>query len=360
MGKCISYYLGANTGKGFVSAFEGFIRRPEVKFVYVLKGGPGCGKSSFIRNIALALQDIGCYAEYILCSADPDSLDGVFFPYLGVAYLDGTAPHVLEPSLAEAKGNYVNLGTFCDTERMAKISEEAARLIGEYKNSYANAYERLGAACAIKASVRNESLNADISKRLEERASSAARREIKRLSGPGGQKDVFLDSFGSQGFVSEWQTAAASASRILLADNELGYADHYLSFILAEALSRGASVTVCRDALFPSRIAHLLIPEHSLAVLSETKDSPCPLEGVRRVRLDCLISGSAVNRSESRSDAKLVRSLLTSAQKYFRRAKEYHDELEYIINPYVDFGGVYTLSDAHAALLKEKFKEKVR
>ena len=35
--------------------------------------------------------------EYILCSADPDSLDGVVLPRLGAALVDGTAPHGTAP-----------------------------------------------------------------------------------------------------------------------------------------------------------------------------------------------------------------------------------------------------------------------
>ena len=44
------YFASANTEKGFVSYFDeiyGVLDR-----VYIIKGGPGTGKSHFIRNIA--------------------------------------------------------------------------------------------------------------------------------------------------------------------------------------------------------------------------------------------------------------------------------------------------------------------
>ena len=35
------YFLGANTGKGFVSLYEEFCKPESGNFLYVIKGGPG-------------------------------------------------------------------------------------------------------------------------------------------------------------------------------------------------------------------------------------------------------------------------------------------------------------------------------
>ena len=51
--------------------------------------------------------------EYILCSGDPDSLDGVYIPALGVGYADGTAPHILDPALFGVTGSYLDVGECC-------------------------------------------------------------------------------------------------------------------------------------------------------------------------------------------------------------------------------------------------------
>ena len=44
------YFLGGNTASGFVSFYGQFCRGPE-DFLWVIKGGPGCGKSSFTRAV---------------------------------------------------------------------------------------------------------------------------------------------------------------------------------------------------------------------------------------------------------------------------------------------------------------------
>jgi hypothetical protein len=59
----------------------------------VLKGGPGVGKNTFMREIGQTMEQAGTTVEYLWCSGDPDSLDGVVLPELKCAVVDGTSPH---------------------------------------------------------------------------------------------------------------------------------------------------------------------------------------------------------------------------------------------------------------------------
>ena len=87
------YFLGSNSARGFYSLYDGFANPGSGDFLWIIKGGPGCGKSSFMKKIAAAVSDAGLSVEYIHCSGDPDSLDAIHIPELKVAYVDGTAPH---------------------------------------------------------------------------------------------------------------------------------------------------------------------------------------------------------------------------------------------------------------------------
>ena len=62
----------------------------------VLTGESGCGKSTFMRRTTAAMEERGLESVYIHCSGDPDSLDGVIFPAIGTAIVDGTAPHGMD------------------------------------------------------------------------------------------------------------------------------------------------------------------------------------------------------------------------------------------------------------------------
>ena len=142
-----SYFLGANTGRGFYSLYDGFVRPGD--FLWILKGGPGCGKSSFMRRIGAAAEAAGHDVEYVLCSGDPDSLDGVYITDLGIAYADGTAPHVLEPQHPGADSNYVNLGAHLDQAALKGLLPELANLQSAYRAKYAEAYAALAEAKAL-------------------------------------------------------------------------------------------------------------------------------------------------------------------------------------------------------------------
>ena len=90
----VRYFLGANTPQGFYSLYDELLDPAGANDIFILKGGPGCGKSTLMRRVSAALEHEGQSAEYIICSGDPDSLDAVIFPKLKAAIVDGTAPHV--------------------------------------------------------------------------------------------------------------------------------------------------------------------------------------------------------------------------------------------------------------------------
>lgn len=88
-----SFFLGANSKNGFYSLYDELIDAKHAETVYIIKAGPGCGKSSFMRRITDNLSKHGIDSESILCASDPDSLDGAVFSELKTAVVDGTAPH---------------------------------------------------------------------------------------------------------------------------------------------------------------------------------------------------------------------------------------------------------------------------
>ena len=49
MGK--KYFPGANSGEGFYSRFDGIVPQGAAHYTYVLKGGPGVGKNTLMKNI---------------------------------------------------------------------------------------------------------------------------------------------------------------------------------------------------------------------------------------------------------------------------------------------------------------------
>ena len=139
-----SYFLGANTAAGFVSLYGGFCRG-EGDYLRVVKGGPGTGKSGFMRALAREAARRGYDTELVRCSGDPASLDGLYIPALGLGWVDGTAPHAAEPGVFGVDSDYVNLGCFCRTPFSASDAARARALSAAYRERYGRAYALLAA-----------------------------------------------------------------------------------------------------------------------------------------------------------------------------------------------------------------------
>ncbi len=92
-----NFFLGANSGEGFQNLFSQITDLEDTYDLMVLKGGPGVGKNTFMREIGRAMEAAGTPVEYLWCSGDPDSLDGVVLPDLRCAVVDGTSPHGTAP-----------------------------------------------------------------------------------------------------------------------------------------------------------------------------------------------------------------------------------------------------------------------
>ena len=85
----LKYFLGANTPDGFVSFYENLIDLKGCKHLYIIKGGPGTGKSSMMKQLAAFFAEKGEKIELCPCSSDPDSLDAVIFHGKKTVILDG-------------------------------------------------------------------------------------------------------------------------------------------------------------------------------------------------------------------------------------------------------------------------------
>ena len=97
MAQVTNFFVGANSGAGFQNLFSQVTDETAAYDVMVLKGGPGVGKNTFMREIGKTMERAGTPVEYLWCSGDPDSLDGVVLPALRCAVVDGTSPHDTAP-----------------------------------------------------------------------------------------------------------------------------------------------------------------------------------------------------------------------------------------------------------------------
>ena len=104
----VDFFLGTTTPAGFKGYFEPLRQEPEMQ-MYLIKSGPGCGKSTLMKRLAVKAEQKGEPIQRIHCASDPDSLDGVIFLDKRAAIVDATAPHVMEPDAPGAEEQVVSL-----------------------------------------------------------------------------------------------------------------------------------------------------------------------------------------------------------------------------------------------------------
>lgn len=85
-------YPGGNTCHGFYSFYD-YMVSPQVERKIVLKGGPGVGKSTFMKKLGEDFANAEIDVEFHWCSSDNESLDGVVIGRQQFCVVDGTAPH---------------------------------------------------------------------------------------------------------------------------------------------------------------------------------------------------------------------------------------------------------------------------
>ena len=348
MAQVTHFFTGANSGGGFQNLFSELIDLNEALDFMILKGGPGVGKNTFMRHIGQAMEQAGARVEYLHCSGDPDSLDGVVLPDLKCAVADGTSPHVLEPKFPAAVDRYVDLGRFYDLTAAKADAADIRRHTAAYQAAYRQAYSALRAARQVELDAM-EGVTFQQA-RAEKRMHGIALRELRRRGTEAG-KTVrrFLGSLTHKGYIWRFDSVEALCSRVYVLEDRFGFAGPLLETLRAAASERGWDSIACMAPEEPKRMEHLLIPGLGLAFVTSRPGMEYPGAPLRRVRLDALaeIPQKARFRFETRMAALLREDGVTA----LREAKASHDALEAVYNPHVDFDGVRALASVEAGRL---------
>ncbi|MEA4925590.1 MAG: hypothetical protein VB084_09790 [Syntrophomonadaceae bacterium] len=142
MAKIRNMYPGGNTCYGFYSFYDHIVPHASHKKL-VLKGGPGVGKSNFMKEIGQELSQSGIDIEYHWCSSDNNSLDGMVAGDGFICLVDGTAPHIVDPRYPAAVDWIINMGDFWDQDKIRANKNDIVYLTGQISLNFSRAYNRL-------------------------------------------------------------------------------------------------------------------------------------------------------------------------------------------------------------------------
>lgn len=353
-GQIKKLFPGGNTSQGFYSYYHYIIGQDATKIIS-LKGGPGVGKSSFMRWIGEQMLALGYNVEYHFCSSDSDSLDSVVIPALGVAMLDGTAPHVVDPQLPGAVGEIINLGQYWN-EDVLRVQKNAIASSGTKISRYFKmAYCQLEEAKTIKEELDHYyhwAINlAPVNGVIHQIAHSLMSTATMQFGRSPKERHLFVSAFTPQGHVHHLPSLLQNVEKLHLITGEASNISGYVVETIAKAIYlHGLDSEVYHCPLNPEAVDLVVIPALRVAVLKEIPGLnfiPQDVASINEVKMynlnQYLSTGTleqyrdSINNAQKRFWAAIERAL-----KHIAAAKEEHDVLENYYVPAMDFAAINT------------------
>lgn len=338
-------FPGGNTYLGFYSYYTNIILQENAARLIIIKGGPGVGKSTFMKRLGEQMLKFGYDTEFLHCSADCQSLDGVVIPALKTAVIDGTAPHVVDPQNPAAVDEILNFGEFWEEKGIRQHKKEIINLTREISAQFQRAYRYLYAAYMISAD--NEAIYQAY---MDQGALNIFSYEVSHMffcdegiaRKEGNVRKLFLSAITPGGLVHYIDDSMVGLT-VYGIQCSLGLNPHnILQKLKREASIRGYDTECFYCALNPEKLEHLIIPEKKCAFITVNGYHTPHTE--YKPWLDMSVFLNKVKFSEKEEDihlnCALFDQLIENAVKMLNRAKMMHDKLETFYVPYINFEGV--------------------
>jgi len=321
--------------------------------IFILKGGPGVGKSTLMRKIGEAMLEKGYDVEYFHCSSDPDSLDGIAVPKAGIAMMDGTAPHMMDPKTPGAVDEIVNIGEYWKEDivvaNKANIQEVSQRISKTFRITYSLLKEGRVAydewSSYIAESMDRGKVN-EVIQELRERIFTQATPNFRR---PAQARHLFASGITPKGLVNYVHTLLENDMDIYCIHGAPGTGvQDVIGKIANTADDLGIDTEQFHCPFIPEKLDLLLIPSLRVAVVNTTQPAHRDVGKIEGLQVKGEYDLSGFIRQdylvrympEIKDASERYANLLDKAIAHLKRAKALHDELENYYIPAMDFEGI--------------------
>lgn len=344
-----AYFLASNSGKGFFSLFDELHFPHQGWILYIIKGGPGTGKSSIMKKIANVADNKGYYCEKIYCSSDPDSLDGIIIPELKVSVADGTSPHIIEPKYPGVSEKIINLGECWDESILKKNGEHIITLTDCNKALHKRSSRYMSASYASL----YENTKILSSAFIEDKADNFVTRYISRYAycnnSYGKETKRFIDAITPKGKITLVDTALNLCDIVIsITDEYTAVSGFIMNRIHNYALSNGIDIITFLNPVNPAGAPrHIILKKERVGFF--TSDSfynfkPFANRNINAKRFidDTIFKAHKTKISFNR---KITEHLTLEAVSISAKAKSVHDELEKYYISAIDFNKVDKIAE---------------
>lgn len=329
----LKYFLAANSCQGFVSFFDSCYDALLGWRAYIIKGGPGTGKSSFMKYVVSKANEKGIRVEIMPCSSDPDSIDAVILPDKKTVIMDGTAPHTVDPKYPGVCEQILNFGEFWEKDKFIGKEESVITFTNKNKEMHRRGARYLQAAGQFLLDSFKIADACTDKERVNIYAKKLCKKYIPTKKGAEQCKEWvrFLSGITPVGVVTYPETVLKACNkRVIIADEYGSVADKIMKILREYALDLGYEVITVKNALMPNLLADgIIIPELDLCFIRES-ESFILKTAERRIHSRRFVHAEQISKSRKRLkfNKKTVDRLLLAAAEVLSEAKKIHDELE--------------------------------
>lgn len=342
MAKVRDMFPGGNTCEGFFSYYDYLIEK-DANRIFVIKGGPGVGKSSLMKKIGTKMLELGFDIEKHHCSSDNNSLDGLVIPKLKVAFLDGTSPHLIDPVNPGAVDEIVHLGDYWDVDDMEKNKYEIIKCNKEVGRFFTRAYKYLAAAKFTYEAIEEknkEALEFGTTNVVCEALINEIFSKQEISSEIGKERHLFGSAYTPNGWIEYTDSFLQDASHIYYIKGDIGTGRSYMmSKVYKRAIELGYNVEVYHTPLKPDKIESINIPELKVAL---TTSDVFANDNYKVIEMANFLNAKTIRKykMEIEEDRKIFEFLISTALANIAAAKNMHDSIEKYYYENMDFAKV--------------------
>ncbi len=339
-------FPGGNTPTGFYSYFDHIIDLKSANRLFLIKGGPGVGKSHLMKKIGHQMVAEGYDVEFHHCSADPDSVDAAYIPELKVALIDGTAPHVIDPKYPGAIDEIINLGECWIEDKMVANRESIMRSIDENGKIYKRVYKYLAAAKLIHDDVEwvygqamdFEKLSIETNQWMEKLLKGV--KPKKRLAK---ERHLFGSALTYQGHIDHSDTFISPIKKIHYIKGAPGTGKSTILLRLAARLAeKGYDLELYHEPMEPEKLEAVIAPQLELAVTTNSR-----YYDNLSLDLDQYLNVATLEKykDELMESERVYTYLMDNVFCNLKKTKVNHDEIETYYIPNIDFSKVDVITE---------------
>ncbi len=348
--RCNSKHVfpGSNTPSGFYSYYDNIISQENANKIFIIKGGPGTGKSSFMKRIASHFAEQKINVEYHHCSADPNSLDAIVIVPAGVAIIDGTFPHAIDPQTPGAIDEIINFSPFWNEKEIRSNKAMIMQTNIKRKSLFAKSYYYLGAAKQVYDAYTQSqrgALNHTSFYHMEQSILETIFKEHSHLNSnpvnkPGFSRHLFASAITPDGFVDQLHTIIGKTKHIYTIKDAPGASAHNLMTLIKDrALTLGFDIECFHSPICPEAIDDIIIPSLDIAITISNDYHKAKIVPTQVFDLKgCFIASQLAEiEAELACDRELIDGLFQRGISTLSLAKDQHNILESYYIPHVRF-----------------------